>query len=97
MREQGFHQKFIKNKNEIHPEIDVKSIGIRVRKKDAQNNGDASKIESKRQPKSSNMQQKRVQKSMSKNAEWKSTRPPVEEPTRGAIPTNALGSVGLIY
>jgi hypothetical protein len=97
VREQGFHQKCIKNKSKIHHEVDVKSIGIRVRKRDAQNNGKASKIDSKRQPKSSNMQQKRVQKSMSKNAEWESTRSPVEEPTGKAIPTNALGSLGLIY
>ena len=97
VREQGFHQKCIKNKSKIHPEIDVKSIGIRGRKMDAQNNGKTLKIESKRQPKSSNMQQKRVQKSMSKNAEWKSTRTAVEEPTGEAIPTNALGSLGLIY
>ena len=44
VREQGFHQTCIKNKSKIHPEIDVKSIGIRVRKRDAQNNGKASKI-----------------------------------------------------
>ena len=97
VREQGFHQKYIKNKSKIHPETDVKSIGIRVRIMDAQNNGKALKIESKRQPKSSNMQQKRVQKSMSKNADWKSTGTPVQEPTGEAIPTNAPGSLGLIY
>ena len=97
VRKQGFHQKYIKNKSKIHPEIDVKSIGIRVRKRDARNNGKTSKMESKRQPTSSNMQQQRVQKSMSKNAEWKNTRTAVEEPTQGAIPTNALGSLGLIY
>ena len=97
VREQGFHQQCIKNKSKIHPEIDVKSIGIRVRKRDAQNNGKASNIESKRQPKSSNMQQKHVRNSMSKNAEWKSTGTPVREPTGEAIPANAPGSLGLIY
>ena len=91
VREQGFHQKCSENKSKIHPEIDVKSIGIRGRKMDAQNKGKASKMESKRQPKSSNMQQKRVQKSMSKNAEWKSTRTPVEEPTRGGNPHQCPG------
>ena len=50
--------KIYKNKSKIHPETNVKSIGIRGRKMDAQNNGKTSKIESKRQPKSSNMQQK---------------------------------------
>ena len=49
--EQGFHRKYIK-KSKTHPEIDVKSIGIRGRKMDAQNNGRASKMESKRQQKS---------------------------------------------
>ena len=44
VRDQGFHQKCIKNKSKIHPEIDVKSIEIRVRKRDAQNNGKASKM-----------------------------------------------------
>ena len=89
--------KIYKNRNKIHPETDVKSIGVRGRKMDAQNNGKTLKIESKRQPKSSNMQQKRVQKSMSKNAEWKSTGTPVREPTGEAIPASAPGSLGLIY
>ena len=62
VREQGFHQKFIKNKSKIHPEIDVKSIVIRGRKMDAQNNGKASKMDSERQPKSSN-----IHKNVSKN------------------------------
>ena len=48
LREQGFHQQYIKNKSKIHPEINVKSIGIRVRKMDVQNNGKASKMDSKR-------------------------------------------------
>ena len=97
VREQGFHYKCTKNKSKIHPEIDAKNIGIRVQKRNTQNNGKTSKMESKRQPKSSNMQQKRVHKSMSRNAEWKSTRNAVEEPTQEAIPTSALGSRGLIY
>ena len=37
VREQRFHQKCIKNKSKIHPEIVVKPIGIRVRKRDAKN------------------------------------------------------------
>ena len=40
---------------------------------------------------------KHVQKSMSKNAEWKSTGTPVREPTGEAIPASAPGSLGLIY
>ena len=94
VREHGFHQKCIKNKSKIHPEIDVKSIGIRVRKRDAQNNGKTSKIKSKRQPKSSNMQQKRVQKSMSKMQIGKAREPPWRNPPGGQSPPVPWGPLG---